>query len=36
MEQIGRTGKVPDLNDNLVDIERRNKVLRELDDSEGW
>jgi addiction module RelB/DinJ family antitoxin len=22
--------------DDLVDVRRRNKVLRELDDSEGW
>jgi antitoxin component of RelBE/YafQ-DinJ toxin-antitoxin module len=38
--QIARTGKVP-LNlahgaEGLVDRERRNQVLKDLDDSEGW
>jgi addiction module RelB/DinJ family antitoxin len=23
-------------NDDLVDVKRRNRVLRDLDDSEGW
>lgn len=25
-----------DVHDGLVDVRRRNKVLRELDDAEGW
>ena len=38
--QIARTGKVP-LNlapepEGLLDREGRNRVLRDLDDSEGW
>jgi antitoxin component of RelBE/YafQ-DinJ toxin-antitoxin module len=38
--QIARTGKVPlklqAASDDLPDAERRNQVLRDLDDSEGW
>lgn len=37
--QIARTGKVPlrlDSDDELVNVQHRNKILRELDDSEGW
>ena len=38
--QIARTGRVPlkleAQTDDLVDVERRNRVLRSLDDSEGW
>jgi addiction module RelB/DinJ family antitoxin len=38
--QIARTGKVPlklqTQSDDLLGVERRNKVLRDLDDSEGW
>jgi antitoxin component of RelBE/YafQ-DinJ toxin-antitoxin module len=38
--EIARTGKVPlklETNrDDLLDVERRNRVLRSLDDSEGW
>jgi antitoxin component of RelBE/YafQ-DinJ toxin-antitoxin module len=38
--QIAQTGKVPlkleAPADDLVDVERRNRVLRCLDDSEGW
>ena len=38
--QIARTGKVPlSLSpepDALFDRQQRNRVLRELDDSEGW
>ena len=38
--QIARTGKVP-LNlhtqpDDPLDVKRRNQVLRDLDDSQGW
>jgi len=36
--QIAKSGKVPlklDSNDDLLDVQRRNKILRELDDSEG-
>jgi addiction module RelB/DinJ family antitoxin len=24
------------LDDELIDVERRNRILRDLDDSEGW
>jgi len=38
--QIARTGKVPlklqAASDDLLGAERRNRVLRDLDDSEGW
>ncbi len=38
--QIARTGNVPlkleTRADGLVDVERRNQLLRSLDDSEGW
>ena len=38
--QIARTGKVPlrlqASSDDLLGAERRNQVLRHLDDSEGW
>jgi antitoxin component of RelBE/YafQ-DinJ toxin-antitoxin module len=38
--QIARTGKVPlklqATSDDLLDAKRRNAVLRDLDDSEGW
>jgi antitoxin component of RelBE/YafQ-DinJ toxin-antitoxin module len=38
--QIARTGKVPlklqATSDDLLGVERRNQVLRDLDDSEGW
>ena len=38
--QIAHTGKVPlklDTEpDDLLDVERRNRLLRSLDDSEGW
>jgi antitoxin component of RelBE/YafQ-DinJ toxin-antitoxin module len=38
--QIARTGRVPlkleAQADDLLDVERRNRVLRSLDDSEGW
>ena len=38
--QIARTGRVPlkleAQTDDLLDVERRNRVLRSLDDSEGW
>jgi antitoxin component of RelBE/YafQ-DinJ toxin-antitoxin module len=38
--QIARTGKVPlklqAQPDDLLDVKRRNQVLRDLDDSEGW
>ena len=38
--QIARTGKVPlqlqAQSDDLLGVDRRNQVLRDLDDSEGW
>ena len=38
--QIARTGKVPlklqTQPDDLLGVERRNQILRDLDDSEGW
>ena len=38
--QIARTGQVPlklqAQSDDLLGVERRNQVLRDLDDSEGW
>jgi antitoxin component of RelBE/YafQ-DinJ toxin-antitoxin module len=38
--QIARTGKVPlklqNQPDDLLDVKRRNQILRDLDDSEGW
>jgi antitoxin component of RelBE/YafQ-DinJ toxin-antitoxin module len=38
--QIARTGKVPltlaPQSEEVLDRDRRNKVLRGLDDSEGW
>jgi antitoxin component of RelBE/YafQ-DinJ toxin-antitoxin module len=38
--QFARTGKVPlrlqASSDDLLGAERRNQVLRDLDDSEGW
>ncbi len=38
--QIARTGKVPlklqAQSDDLLGAERRNQVLKDLDDSEGW
>jgi antitoxin component of RelBE/YafQ-DinJ toxin-antitoxin module len=37
--QIANSGKVPlklDSNNDLPDVQRRNKILRDLDDSEGW
>jgi hypothetical protein len=38
--QIARTGKVPlklqTQPGDLLGVERRNQILRELDDSEGW
>jgi len=38
--QIARTGKVPlslaPGSEGLLDRERRNRVLKDLDDSEGW
>ncbi len=38
--QIARTGKVPlkleTAEAELLDVERRNRLLRSLDDSEGW
>ena len=38
--QIAQTGKVPlkleTQADDILDVERRNRVLRSLDDSEGW
>ena len=39
--EIARTGKVPvrldtAKNDNLLDIQRRNKIWSELDDAKGW
>lgn len=36
--QIANSGKVPLKldTDDLPDVQHRNKILRELDDSEGW
>jgi antitoxin component of RelBE/YafQ-DinJ toxin-antitoxin module len=38
--QIARTGKVPlklqAQSDDLLGVKRRNQILRDLDDSEGW
>ena len=37
--KIANSGKVPlklDTDDDLLDVQRRNKILRDLDDSEGW
>jgi antitoxin component of RelBE/YafQ-DinJ toxin-antitoxin module len=38
--QIARTGKVPlklqTQPHDLLGVERRNQILRDLDDSEGW
>jgi addiction module RelB/DinJ family antitoxin len=37
--QIANSGKIPlklDSDADLIDVERRNKILRNLDDSEGW
>jgi addiction module RelB/DinJ family antitoxin len=37
--QIATTGKVPlklESDEDLIDVKRRNKILRDLDDSEGW
>ena len=38
--QIARTGKVPlklqTQPGDLLGVERRNQILRDLDDSEGW
>jgi addiction module RelB/DinJ family antitoxin len=36
--QIANSGKVPlKLNsDDVMDVQHRNKILRNLDDSEGW
>ena len=37
--QIANSGKVPlnlETDNELLNIQRRNKILRELDDSEGW
>jgi len=38
--QIARTGKVPlklqTQPDDLLDVKRRNQILRDLDDSESW
>jgi antitoxin component of RelBE/YafQ-DinJ toxin-antitoxin module len=39
--QIARTGQVPvdlkiSVNDNLIDVSRRNKIWRQLDDAQGW
>jgi addiction module RelB/DinJ family antitoxin len=39
LTQIARSGKVPlklDLDDDLVDVRRRNRTGRELDDSKDW
>ena len=36
---VARTGKVPismSAQDELLDVKRRNRILRELDDAEGW
>jgi addiction module RelB/DinJ family antitoxin len=37
--QIAKSGKVPlklETDDELLDAQCRNKILRDLDDSEGW
>jgi len=39
--EIARTGRVPvnlkiSENDNLVDVQRRNKIWSELDDTKNW
>ena len=37
--QVVRSRSVPfklSAEDDLVDVKRRNRILRELDDSEGW
>jgi addiction module RelB/DinJ family antitoxin len=39
LTQIARSGKVPlklDLDDDLVDVRRRNRIWGELDDSKDW
>lgn len=36
---IANSGKVPlklDSDEDLLNVQHRNKILRELDDSEGW
>ena len=37
--KIANSGKVPlklDTDNDLPGVQRRNKILRDLDDSEGW
>lgn len=39
LTQIARSGKVPlrlDLDDDLVDVRRRNRIWGELDDAKDW
>ncbi len=39
IHQVARTGKVPismSAQDELLDVKRRNRILSELDDAEGW
>ncbi len=39
IHQIARTGAVPlslSARDDLVNVKRRNRILGELDDAEGW
>ena len=39
IHQVARSGQVPvslSARDDLLDVKRRNKVLLELDDAEGW
>ena len=39
LTQIARSGKVPlklDLDDDLVDVRRRNRIWGELDDTKDW
>ena len=39
IHQVARTGKVPismSAQDELLDVKRRNRILRELDDAESW
>jgi addiction module RelB/DinJ family antitoxin len=39
LTQIARSGKVPlklDLDDDLVDMRRRNRIWGELDDTKDW
>jgi len=39
IHQIARTGAVPlslSARDELVNVKRRNRILGELDDAEGW